>query len=177
MTAYKFLTKDGIGPISGYRWPMPVGHANGAWVETLGPLALCERGIHLCSAFDLAHWLHDDLWEVESDGEHIEGIDCIIVRRARLVRRIDAWSNGGAARFAEACIEHSTSLAGSASSTAVRGWLEDAKMFADVGYIATSAYSAALAASRVGAVTDTEAAYRRERRWQAAWIADEVIAR
>jgi hypothetical protein len=121
MTAYKFLTKDGIGPISGYRWPMPVGHANGAWVETLGPLALCERGIHLCSAFDLAHWLHDDLWEVESDGEHIEGIDCIIVRRARLVRRIDAWSNGGAARFAEACIEHSTSLAGSASSTAVRG--------------------------------------------------------
>jgi hypothetical protein len=125
---------------------------------------------------DLAHWLHDELWEVETDGEQKEGIDCIIVRRARHTRRIDAWSSGGAARFAEACIEHATSLARTVSGDEVRGWLEDAKVAANSGYIAVSAFSSTLAASRVGAVTETENAYRRERRWQAAWIAHEVIA-
>jgi hypothetical protein len=172
MTAYKFLAKGAVGPISGYAWPAP-----GAWVETEGPLAVCQRGVHLCSALDLAHWLHDELWEVESGGECLDGIDCFVARRARLVRRIDAWSEGGAARFADACIEHATAMAAPAPSDVVRGFLEDARGAADEGYIAVGAFSAALAVAKSSPGTEVEAAYRRERRWQSEWITRELIAK
>src|SRR5690348_431080 len=106
MSTYKFLAKGAVGPQSGFKWPEPQAPAFGAWVDADGPLELCVRGAHVCRALDLAYWLHDELWETEVDGEQIEGVDCLVVRRARLVRRIDAWHQGGAARFAQACAEH-----------------------------------------------------------------------
>ena len=173
MRAYKFLARGAIGPLSGFPWPAPVGDAAGAWVETTGPLALCARGVHVCRTFDLAHWLHDELWELEAGGDQIDGVDCIVVRRARLVRRIDAWSDGGAARFAAACIEHAAAQLDEADA-AVLALLDDARMAAEYGYGAIAAYSAALAVARLG---DGERGYRRERVWQAAWITGELLAR
>src|SRR5207237_363719 len=76
------------------------------WIEAEGPLAPCVRGIHVCRPEDLEHWIHEELWEVEVDGEQTNGLDCLVVRRARLARRIDAWSDRGAERFAEASIAH-----------------------------------------------------------------------
>jgi hypothetical protein len=174
MSAYKFLARGAVGPISGFRWPTPHGSTPGAWVEVEGPLAQCTRGVHLSGPFDLAHWLHDELWEVETDGDQIEGIDCLIVRRARLVRRVGGWNERGALRFAEECIEHSTSLTATKPSDVVRGFLEDAREAAGGGYVAVSAFCAALAASKRAKVGDEEQAFRHERRWQSNWIVREL---
>src|SRR5882724_2091638 len=111
MSTYKFFAKGAVGPSSRFKWPEPRAGALGAWVEAEGPLGLCVRGVHVCRPFDLAYWLHDELWETEADGDQIEGIDCLVVRRARLMRRINGWHQGGAASFAEACVQHAAELA------------------------------------------------------------------
>jgi hypothetical protein len=174
--AHKFLASGAKGPFSGYAWPTPQGGAAGAWIEVEGPLALCRSGVHLCRPCDLAHWLHDELWAVESDGEQMEGLDCIIVRRARLVRRIDIWREGGAARFARACIDHAKSILSDRGSAEIRDLLEDARLAAEAGYFATSAFASALAAAKVSPTELCEQAYRRERVWQSEWITRELVA-
>jgi hypothetical protein len=175
MTAYKFLARGAAGPISGFAWPVPRGAA-GAWIEVEGPLALCARGVHVCRAGDLAHWLHDELWVVEVDGDQIEGIDCIVVRRARLVRRVDGWIDGGASRLAKACLERAAGLAGPTPGPLVAGILDDARMAAEHGFAAVTAFSAALAVARLGDAAEAERSYRDERSWQSAWIAREILA-
>jgi hypothetical protein len=168
---YKFLARGARGPITGFSWPQPAA-APGAWVEAEGPLGLCLAGAHVCRTADLAFWLHDELWELDADGDQLEGVDCLVVRRARLVRRIDAWHDGGAARFAEACTAHAAALAQGAP--AARDYLADAEASARAGLIAISAHCAALAV-RVGSPPETAPTYRGERRWQGAWIASHVI--
>jgi hypothetical protein len=178
MSTYKFLARGAMGPLSGFRWPPPRAGTAGDWVQPEGPLELCANGCHVCRAGDLAHWLHDELWETETDGEHVEAIDCLVVRRARLVRRIDAWHDGGSSSFAEACARHATELADRASpeiSVAARGFLDDAFSAARTGFVAVSAYSSALAVAKLGAPPDEDELYRQERAWQSAWIARVVI--
>src|SRR5579871_4306964 len=116
-TAYKFLTRDATGPVSGFAWPLPQSIGPGAWVDAgPGKLDLCVRGAHVCRPEDLAYWLHDELWQVEVGGEQIEGIDCLVVRKARLMRRLDRWRDGGVAtRFAEACITRGVAFVAAAA--------------------------------------------------------------
>lgn len=173
--AYKFLAKDAVGPFSGFAWPLPAGDARGAWVEVEGPLELCTRGVHVCRPSDLAHWLHEELWELEIDGEELEGVDFIVVRRARLLQRIDAWSQGGALRFVLACIEHAMELVGPDPDARVRGFLDDARHAGAAGYPAVGAFCAASAVAKRASAADVERSYRSERAWQAAWIARELI--
>src|SRR5689334_4079735 len=82
MSAYKFLAKGARGPISGFEWPSSYTGGPGPWVEVEGELGLCTNGYHVCRPLDLAHWLHDELWELETQGEQLEGLDCLVVRRA-----------------------------------------------------------------------------------------------
>lgn len=176
MMTHKFLAKGAVGPLSGFAWPVPRSGAPGAWVEAVGPLELCARGVHVCRTFELAHWIHDDeLWEVEADGDQIEGLDCIVVRRARLVRRIDAWSGGGRRSFGDACVEHAAAQVGAAPTDGVRDLLDDARFMVGSGYVALTAFTAALAVSRSSAEAAAEGAYRLERAWQSAWIAEQLL--
>jgi hypothetical protein len=179
MSTFKFLAKGARGPISGFEWPRPNDGGPGSWVEAEGALALCANGSHLCRAHDLAHWLHEELWETEATGEQIEGRDCLVVRRARLVRRIDAWHLGGGARFAAACAQHATELADDLppgpARDVVQGLLGDAVSSAQAGYVAVGAYASALAVARSSDPADQHDAYRRERAWQSEWIARVVI--
>jgi hypothetical protein len=174
--AYKFLARGGRGPLSGFAWPLPHGGAAGAWVETDGPLAQCARGVHVCRASELANWLSDELWQAEIDGDRLEGIDCLVVRRARLVRPIAAWSAGGAERFAEACIAHAAEIAGPAPDAELAGYLDDARVATQYGYPATAAFCAALVAGKRHEPARPERGFARERVWQSEWIARELIA-
>jgi hypothetical protein len=167
MKGYKFLAAGAVGPQSGFHWPLPSRDGPGAWLEVQGPLELCRRGAHLLRAQDLAHWLHDELWELEAGGEVIEGIDCLVARRARLVREVDGWRTGGNAAFAEACVRHATVLC-PAPSAEVSGLLDDAAQCARAGHVALAAFAAGSAVARAGD-------YRAERRWQSDWIAAHLL--
>lgn len=136
MIAYKFLAAGARGPFTGVAWP-----AIGEWLVATGP------GIHACRADQLAHWLHDELWEVEL-ADTRDGPDCVIAARARLVRRVD-WDPRA---FADACLARANDA--------------DAAEANAHGYPAIAAYMAATAIA-----SDDEDAYARERAWQSAWIA------
>ena len=159
--AFKFLGAGAVGTLTGFTWPTP-----GVWVDVHGPLDPCRNGIHVCRPHELAHWLHDELWELEVEGEEVEAVDCFVVRRARLVRRVAGWDPAGTERFATACIER-------AAPAAAADILADARDAARAGFPAVAAYAAALAVAR--ATGDLEATYAAERAWQSAWIARELL--
>ena len=175
MIAFKFLARGAVSPTSRFVWPVPVSSAAGAWVETTGPLEPCARGVHVCRAMDLAHWLDEELWELEADGDSIAAFDCIVVRRARLLRRIDAWSDGGAMRFAGACVERAETLLNATATQTSRELVDDAREAASAGYVSVSAYASALAVARRHAHEDVEVSFRRERAWQSQWIAGTLL--
>lgn len=106
MAFYKFLRDvDGQarGPFSDFAWPVPHGPGPGPWVDTALPLEVCGRGIHVCRAADIPHWLNDVLWEVEAAGELVEDDDKVVVERARLLVRVEGWP-AEAAAFSEDCV-------------------------------------------------------------------------
>lgn len=175
---YKFLARGAIGPISGFQWPKPDVNAPGAWLEADGDLEPCFRGTHVCRIEDLAYWIHDELWEAETDGDSVAGFDCIVTRRARLVRCVEHWQDGGAARFVLACADHAAEIVEAASpdvAATVRHYVEDARVCAEHALPGCGAFSAALAVAKIALPKDAKAAYRRERTWQASWIARNVI--
>ena len=178
MKAYKFLAAGATGPLSGFRWPAPGPGAPGAWVQAEGPLRLCANGTHVCRAAELAHWIHDELWETEIDGEQLEGIDCLVVRRARLVRPAVGGLGDGPWRFAEASARHAAELATGApgeGAVVARALAEDALLAAREGFVSVSAFASALAVARLGELREQDGLYRRERAWQSAWIARVVL--
>lgn len=192
MIAYKFLARGGRGPITGRAWPLPGPPSPGAWLSAAGPLVLCRDGIHACRPHDLSFWLHEELWRVELDGEVVDGPDCVVAARGRLLARVDAWSEaGGARRFATAVRDRAASLIDAAGAhDGLRPYVEDANVHVANGLAespALAALCAAMGAAKAALAlaapdghreaaqqTDLEAAYRRERIWQSAWIVREM---
>jgi hypothetical protein len=175
MIAYKFLAHGAVSPISRFAWPIPASGTAGEWVEASGALAPCARGVHVCRPMDLAHWLNEELWAVQADGDTISGFDCVVVRRARLLGQIDAWSDGGSMRFAQACIERAETSLDAMAPAASRELIDDAKQAASAGYVSVSAYASALAIARGHGQDDIEASFRQERAWQSQWIAETLL--
>jgi len=169
--AYKFLARGARGPVTGLAWPTV-----GRWLEASGPVSLCRDGVHACRADQLAYWLHEELWRVELDGEQIDGPDCVVAGRGRLVQRVDAWSEaGGAQRFAVAVRDHAASLV--AARPDLQGYVDDSSWHVQHGASespALAALCAAMAVAKTASDIDLEAAYRRERAWQSDWIVREM---
>ncbi len=87
-------------------WPLPVGDEPGERLVVEGKLAPCANGLHLCRAGDLIHWLGAEIYEAETfSGERIDDDNKIVVREARLVRRIETWNESTARLFAADCAE------------------------------------------------------------------------
>lgn len=101
---YKFTRSDG-SPCHGGdgMWALPRNKQPGAWRTVEGDLVPCENGLHLCRPQDLLYWLGEALWEAEHDGEIIEANNKVVVRHARLLRRVDAWNDTTARLFAVHC--------------------------------------------------------------------------
>jgi hypothetical protein len=168
---YKFLRHGAVGPTTGVAWPQPSDDGPGAWMEAEGPLAMCQSGVHVLRLEDLAHWLHEELWLVEYAGETLPGIDCIVARRARLVRRIAAWQEGVADRFAVAARDHLVALAPQASAAlrpVVDGIIGDASRHLPRHNVALAAFCAAVGVSKLA--DDARLGYRNERAWQSEWL-------
>lgn len=174
--AYKFLAVGAVGPMSGYAWPRPANGVPGSWVLS-GELALCASGAHVCRPRDLAFWIHHELWRVEVAGARLEGLDCLVVERARLLSRVEDWSRGGAEKFVKACAEHIVELARNAETglhELAQQYAEDALLCATQEYAACGAYSAAIAAATLDPAAP-DVAFRREREWQSRWLMAHVV--
>jgi hypothetical protein len=175
---YKFLARGAVGPLSDVAWPAPSADAPGAWIETRGALAECRNGLHLCTLADLSHWLHDELWIVEVDGESVSGHDCVVAARGRLLRRVDAWQDGGAARFAEEARDHAQQLVAAETGPErerLLGLIANATAHLPRGNIALSAYCSAMAIAWLhGGDHFDLSGYRLERSWQSSRLAQQL---
>lgn len=178
---FKFLARGAVGTVSEFVWPQPVGSQPGEWVEAGGPLQLCARGVHVCRAGELAHWLHEELWVVEIDGELIESMDCVLAARGRLLRQVDGWTSGGAARFALAALDHAAQLAAAspaADQPRLQQMLADAAWHLPHGATALSAFCSAMTVAWLhGGDHFDDGGYRQERAWQSAFIAEDLALR
>src|SRR5580765_543518 len=178
--AYKFLARGARAPITGHAWPRPAGSSQpGAWMQARGPVRLCHEGVHACRAGELAYWLHEELWRIELGDEQVEGPDCVVAARGRLLDRVDAWSEGdGAQRFAAAVRDHAASLISARPDRdRLQGYVDDASWHVGNGIDespALAALCAAMAVAKIGPDAELEAAYRRERAWQSDWIVREM---
>jgi hypothetical protein len=127
---------------------------------------------------ELAHWLHDELWVVELGGTLVEGIDCIVAERGRLIRHVEAWASGGALRFATAARDHAAEFVAKADAehqSLLSVYLGDASWHLPHGATALGAFCAAMTVARFyGKDRFDEAAYRQERVWQSHWIAEHL---
>jgi hypothetical protein len=179
-TAYKFLATGAIGPISRFAWPQPDATGTSAWIGIEGSLDLCGRGIHVCGAGQLAHWLHEELWRVEIGGAVIDGLDCQVATRARLIEPVRAWAAGGAKRFARAVRDRAARLIQERpleEQAWLEGYVQDATCHVVDGKRespALAALCASIGVARIAPAGEQEAVYRAERAWQSAWIVAEM---
>ena len=101
MTLYKVLNEDGSCRNGGSgSWTL------GEWKEVEGELVLCENGLHLCDGEEqLLEWLGPAIYEAEYEGERLDGNDKVVVRRARIIRKLDTWNERTVRLFACDCAE------------------------------------------------------------------------
>jgi len=106
MKLYKWLN-NGNKPAHGGNgeWGLPKNGKPGKWFAVKGELVPCENGLHLCREGDLLQWIAQDLYEAEHRGRMIEHADKVVVRKARLTKRLEGWDEQGARLFACDCAE------------------------------------------------------------------------
>ena len=108
MIAYKFLRADGTSPFTGFRWDLPDG-SPGRWVEASADP--CRSGVHACRAAGLPLWVSEILYEIELEGEIVEGGNKIVAPRARLLRRVVAWDDQLSNAYTRICADRAHELA------------------------------------------------------------------
>ena len=166
MTAlYKVLEHDGASRVGVGKWPLPNGKA-GEWLQVDGLLVPCKNGLHLCRRDDLVHWLGPAIFVAEYEGEVIEGGNEIVVRRARLLEKLDTWTDRTARLFAADCAERVLHIyeRDYPNDSRVRNAIEIARKFAN-GELPISVLGAARNAAWAAFRAADGAA---EREWQTA---------
>ena len=113
MIAYKFLRPDGTSKFTGFRWDLPDGKP-GRWVDARANL--CRSGVHACRASELPLWAGQTLYEIELDGEIVEGESKLLASRGRLLRRLDAWDEGIREAYTRMCAVRAHELASSVTA-------------------------------------------------------------
>ena len=163
MIAYKFLRADGTTVFSGFSWPLP-GSEPGPWVEA--PVDPCCSGIHACRPGDLSYWVGPMLYEIELDGEIVEERTKVVASRGRLLRRIDAWDQIRD-EYTRMCADRAHEIA--RAQPALTALDADIEPSITDGPAMLGFMAAAIAEERGGMD-----AYRAERGFQAAWLAERL---
>ena len=107
MTLYKITGENGESFHGGTgKWTA------GKWrtIPAKSKIVPCVTGFHLVEAKDLVSWLGPVIWEAEYEGESVDHGDKIVVRKARVTRKLDTWNERTARLFAADCAEHVLSL-------------------------------------------------------------------
>ena len=105
----KVLCEDGYSCWgTNYKWPLPCGNVPGNWVEVEGELKETENGFHLLFGLkELPFWIGPAIFFVEYEGEiKHEKTNTPIVRKARLLSRVQHWDEYTLRNFAEDCYKH-----------------------------------------------------------------------
>jgi hypothetical protein len=102
---FKVLNEDGSAIYGQGAWPLTVNGQPGEPIEVEGELVACQNGLHLCTDATLIEWLGPAIYEVEPLSVVVEQEDKHLTRRARLVRKYEAWNETSARRFAADCAE------------------------------------------------------------------------
>ncbi len=103
MTLYKVTGENGESCHGGSgRW------TEGKWrtIPAKRTIVPCQTGFHLVEAKDLVRWLGPVIWEAEFEGESIDHGDKLVVRKARVIRKLHNWNERTARLFAADCAEH-----------------------------------------------------------------------
>lgn len=185
MKLYKVL-RDGKSCNGGQlTWSLPIKREDGTWQpgdwmpEIEGDLEACKNGYHLCSAVQLINWLDEGIYEAEYDGDIIEADDKYVVRKCRLVSRVETWNDRTARLFACWCAEQVLPIYEKQrpNDDRPRKAIETARRFAD-GQATADELDAARAVAW-SAAWDTEKAAERAaawNAWDAAWDAARAAA-
>ena len=160
-----------------------VNGGNGKWKRNChwmppidGELVPCENGYHLCRKQDLIAWLGPTIWEAEYRGERIDDDNKVVVREARIVRRIKNWDETTARLFAVDCAERVMHLGDEVILSTV---LAVVYLYA-IGEVTKDDLSTAWEAARAAAwaaaweaawAAARDTAWAAARAWAAAWAA------
>jgi hypothetical protein len=163
LIAHKVLGPDRRSRFTGFVWPPP--DAADPWV-TADAVNRCRAGIHACRIEMLPIWLGAELWQIELDGEIVEGDRKIVASRGRLVRRIDDWNTEAKLEFADACAEEARRR--TATAPELGGYADD------LIALRTDAPLVGFVARRLAERHEGPAGYDAERTRQAQWLADRL---
>jgi hypothetical protein len=111
MKLYKVLNNGKSCNGGDIDWSLPAKNDDGTWTpgewmpEIEGNLVACENGYHLVDKENLIDWLNSEIYEAEFEGEVIKENNKYVVRKCRLIRKIEAWNEKTARIFAYWCAE------------------------------------------------------------------------
>ena len=158
------------------KWHLPKGKRPGKWMpEIVGDIEPCINGYHLCRKKDLVGWLNIEIYEAEYRGDIVTADDKVVVRQARLVRRVDTWNERTARLFACDCAERALRYADKTSVDTLISIINTARRFAN-GEASFEDLDAAQAAAR-DASRDAAGAAAMSAAWAAARNAAGAAAR
>lgn len=96
---WKFLLTGSRSPFTGFDWAAK----EGGWVTSLAA-GVCQAGIHACREADLPYWMSHELWRIELADPVSNADHKVVATRARLLQRVEPWTEQTAQELARACI-------------------------------------------------------------------------
>src|SRR3990167_857926 len=106
MKLYKVLAGNGTACHGGHgAWNLPHGKRPGKWMPTIRSINPRIRGYHLVSRDQLIYCLGPAIFEAEGRGEHIKQDGKHVFGQARLICKMDTWTERAARLFACDCAE------------------------------------------------------------------------
>lgn len=175
--AYKILDYEGKPNNGGHGvWYLPTKNDDGTWTpgewmpEIEGELKPCSNGYHLVDKQHILDWAGPELYEAEWKGRRKmhDDKDKFVVRRVRLLRKIETWNPRTLRLFSVWCTREALKLIENPDRRSINA-ADVAERYANGEATAdelTAAYAAAWAAASAAAWDAASVAA-----WDAAWDA------